>query len=164
MAHVQTEHVGLWKPQDLNLDKISSQKMFIDNINILDNKLFKTDNKLAVINTRLANIEKIPVSIPMYDQGDTRYQMGVQELGGLLLLYESNGSNGEFNVRLPDVSSIDVGKRVMIHSVNCDHCTIIAYPGTMTGGEQSIYIGAGNTVTMILVKYSNKSPTWLAIK
>ena len=36
MAHIRTSHLGLWKPQDLNLDKISSQKMFIDNINALE--------------------------------------------------------------------------------------------------------------------------------
>ena len=36
MAHVQTSYLGLWKPQDLLLDKISSQKMFIDNIEILE--------------------------------------------------------------------------------------------------------------------------------
>lgn len=32
MAHTQTEYLGLWKPQSLSIDKISSQKMFIDNI------------------------------------------------------------------------------------------------------------------------------------
>lgn len=37
MAHVQTKYGGLWKPQDLSLDKISSQKMFIDNVNAMEN-------------------------------------------------------------------------------------------------------------------------------
>lgn len=157
MAHIKTSHLGLWKPQDLNLDKISSQKMFIDNINILDNKF---DN----INSRLKNIERIPVTIPKYHPSDAQYQMDVQELGGLLLLYKANGSDDAFNIRLPDVSSIDVGKRVMIHSVDCEHCAIIAYPGTMTGGEQSIGVDVGNTVTIILVKYLNRKPTWLAIR
>ena len=36
MAHIKTETLGLWKPQDLGLDKINSQMMFIDNINTLD--------------------------------------------------------------------------------------------------------------------------------
>lgn len=157
MAHIKTSNLGLWKPQDLNLDKISSQKMFIDNINILD-------NRFGIINTKLTNIERIPVYKPMYDQGSTEYQMGVSELGELLLLYKANGSNDEFNIRLPDdVSSIDVGKRVMIHSVNCQHCTITSYAGTMIDGGRSIYISTGDTVTMILVEYSNKSSKWLAI-
>ena len=36
MAHIQTTILKLWKPQYLNLDKISSQKMFIDNIDELE--------------------------------------------------------------------------------------------------------------------------------
>lgn len=36
MAHIQTQYGGLWKPQDLALDKISSQKMFIDNIDFIE--------------------------------------------------------------------------------------------------------------------------------
>ena len=167
MAHIQTEHVGLWKPQNLSLDKINSQKMFIDNIDILDSRFASINanlgNKFSIINTRLTNIERIPITIPMYDQGGTEYQMDTSELGGLLLLYETNGNNGEFNVQLPNVSSIDVGKRVMIHSVDCN-CMISPYLGTMIDGGRSISISAGDTITMILVEYSNKSSKWLAIK
>lgn len=36
MAHVQTDYMGLWRPQDLAIDKISSQKMFIDNVNAIE--------------------------------------------------------------------------------------------------------------------------------
>lgn len=36
MAHIQTKYAGLWKPQDLATDKISSQKMFVDNINLME--------------------------------------------------------------------------------------------------------------------------------
>lgn len=32
MAHIQEKYSGLYKPQDLSVDNISSQKMFIDNI------------------------------------------------------------------------------------------------------------------------------------
>lgn len=31
MAHVQTPYLNLWHPQDLAVDKINSQKMFVDN-------------------------------------------------------------------------------------------------------------------------------------
>lgn len=36
MAHIQTNYLKLWKPQDLSIDKISSQKMFVDNIDSLE--------------------------------------------------------------------------------------------------------------------------------
>ena len=36
MAHVQGSHIGLWKPQNLTTDKISSQKMFVDNMDLLE--------------------------------------------------------------------------------------------------------------------------------
>lgn len=35
MAHIQDQYSGLWKPQDLAVDKIVSQKMFVDNTNTL---------------------------------------------------------------------------------------------------------------------------------
>jgi hypothetical protein len=37
MAHVQTKYAGMWKPQDLAVDKISPQKVFIDNTDAVDN-------------------------------------------------------------------------------------------------------------------------------
>ena len=36
MAHIQSKLLKLWKPQNLTVDKISSQKMFIDNIDALE--------------------------------------------------------------------------------------------------------------------------------
>lgn len=37
MAHVQTGYLKLWKPQDLSVDKFSSQKMCVDNIEAMEN-------------------------------------------------------------------------------------------------------------------------------
>ena len=36
MAHIKSSYVGLWKPQDLTIDKINSQMMFVDNIDALE--------------------------------------------------------------------------------------------------------------------------------
>lgn len=36
MAHIQTNYMKLWKPQDIAIDKISSQKMFLDNIDAME--------------------------------------------------------------------------------------------------------------------------------
>lgn len=37
MAHILSKYLKLWKPQALGIDKISSQKMFIDNIDTMEN-------------------------------------------------------------------------------------------------------------------------------
>lgn len=234
MAHIKTNYLKLWKPQDLSIDKISSQKMFVDNINALelfaqsilqnvhqsvqsldelraidtsDRTIFKTgmlimlngygiysfnrdstaneshavvvptagggrwiatngylEDKFAGINSRLENVERIPVHMPQYEfQDDVKYSMNNYELGSLLLLYKSSGNNGEFNIELPNVSYKDIGKRVIIHAVDCS-CMITPYQGVIIYNQHNITIGAGDTVTMILATYTGSNAEWLAIQ
>lgn len=234
MAHIQTNYLKLWKPQDLSIDKISSQKMFVDNIDSLesfaqsilqnahqpvntltelkdintsDRTIFKTgmlimvngygiysfnrdstadeshavvvpnigggrwiatngylEDKFDEINSRLANIERIPVYMPQYEfQDDVEYGMSNYELGSLLLLYKSSGNNGEFNIKLPSVSHKDIGKRVIIHAVDCS-CMITPYQGVIIDNQYNLTIGAGDTVTMILATCTGSHTEWLAIQ
>lgn len=56
MAHIQTNYLKLWKPQDLVVDKISSQKMFIDNIDALDSFALSI---LGRVDAPVASIEEL---------------------------------------------------------------------------------------------------------
>lgn len=79
MAHIQTAHLGLWKPQDLTIDKISSQKMFVDNINMIEafaeqtlqnmHKSVKSLADLRAINTSDTALFKNGTLIMVQDNG-----------------------------------------------------------------------------------------------
>ena len=79
MAHVQTAHLKLWKPQDLVVDKISSQKMFVDNIDMLEefarsvlqnvHQSVQTLNDLKAINTSDTTIFKTGMLIMVHEYG-----------------------------------------------------------------------------------------------
>lgn len=79
MAHIQTENLGLWKPQDLGVDKVNPQKMFIDNINIIENfgkttmqnmhPSVQTLNELRTINTSNTELFKSGMLIIVRDNG-----------------------------------------------------------------------------------------------
>lgn len=122
------------------------------------------EDKFAGINSRLENVERMPVYMPRYEsQNDVKYDMSNHELGSLLLLYESNGKNGEFNIELPNVSYKDIGKRVIIHAADCN-CMITPYQGVIMNNQYNLTIGAGDTVTMILATYTGSNAEWLAIQ
>lgn len=79
MAHIQTTHLGLWKPQDLTIDKINSQKMFVDNINAMEtfaeqtlqnmHKSVKSLADLRAINTSDTALFKTGMLIIVQDNG-----------------------------------------------------------------------------------------------
>lgn len=62
MAHIQTAHLKLWKPEDLAVDKISSQKMFIDNINAIEEFAKTTMQKMHRPVQSLNNLRAIDTS------------------------------------------------------------------------------------------------------
>ena len=66
MAHIQSKLLKLWKPQNLSVDKISSQKLFIDNIDALESfglsVLKRTDIPVASI-TELRTIDTSDTSL-----------------------------------------------------------------------------------------------------
>lgn len=66
MAHIQSKLLKLWKPQNLTVDKISSQKMFIDNIDALESfglsVLKRTDVPVASI-TELRAVDTSDTSL-----------------------------------------------------------------------------------------------------
>lgn len=66
MAHIQSELLKLWKPQNLSIDKINSQKMFIDNIDALESfglsVLKRTSMPVASI-TELRSIDTSDTSL-----------------------------------------------------------------------------------------------------
>lgn len=62
MAHIQTQYGGLWKPQDLALDKISSQKMFIDNIDFIESFIKEGKQKLHQSVKTIADLKAIDTS------------------------------------------------------------------------------------------------------
>jgi hypothetical protein len=79
MAHIQSKYAGLWKPQDLTLDKISSQKMFIDNIDATDNFAKVTMQKMHASVKSLTELRAINTS-------DT-----VLFSTGMLIMVQENG-------------------------------------------------------------------------
>ena len=62
MAHIQTQYGGLWKPQDLTLDKISSQKMFIDNIDSMESFIKEGKQKVHPSVKTIADLKAIDTS------------------------------------------------------------------------------------------------------
>lgn len=111
MAHIQTAHLKLWKPQDLNVDKISSQKMFIDNIDALDNFAKATMQKL---HTSVQNL----VALKAINTSDTSIFTN-----GTLVMVASNG------IYYFDRSSVEV-----------DNGTTIIAPTTGGGRWKSISV------------------------
>lgn len=64
MAHIQSKYLKLWKPQDLTIDKISSQKMFVDNIDFMESFA------LSVLRRSNAPVESIS-ALRAIDTSDT---------------------------------------------------------------------------------------------
>ena len=62
MAHIQTQYGGLWKPQDLTLDKISSQKMFVDNIDSMESFIKEGKQKVYPSVKTIADLKAIDTS------------------------------------------------------------------------------------------------------
>lgn len=62
MAHVQTQYAGLWKPQDLSVDKISSQKMFVDNVNAMEAFALSTSQRIYRSVRELSDLRAINTS------------------------------------------------------------------------------------------------------
>ena len=62
MAHIQTQYGGLWKPQDLTLDKISSQKMFVDNIDSMESFIKEGKQKVHPSVKTIADLKAIDTS------------------------------------------------------------------------------------------------------
>ena len=79
MAHIQSKLLKLWKPQNLSVDKISSQKMFIDNVDLLESfglsVLKRTDVPVASIDELRA-----------VDTSDTSLYTD-----GMMIMVKSNG-------------------------------------------------------------------------
>ena len=62
MAHVQGRYVKLWKPQDLNLDKISSQKIFVENPDAIEAFAESMLKRVAMPVTSIAELRAINTS------------------------------------------------------------------------------------------------------
>lgn len=111
MAHIQTSHMKLWKPQDLTIDKISSQKMFIDNIDIMEafgmsmlgliNAPVESIDDLRAINTSNADI---------YRDGKI---IAVKHVGIYQFYRTSDATDTNYDVITP---STGVGRWVLIGS------------------------------------------------
>lgn len=79
MAHVQEKYSGLWYPQDPTVDKISSQKMFIDNIHAMEalalstmqnvHKSVQTLDDLRAIDTSDATLFKTGMLVMVHEYG-----------------------------------------------------------------------------------------------
>lgn len=79
MAHIQTNYMKLWKPQDLAIDKINSQRMFIDNINAMEAFALSTLKKL---HTPVASITELRA----IDTSDT-----ILYTNGIAIIVRSSG-------------------------------------------------------------------------
>lgn len=79
MAHIQTSYSKLWKPQSLSMDKINSQKMFIDNINAMEELALSI---LKRSNTPVASIAELRD----IDTSDTTLYTD-----GMTIMVKSNG-------------------------------------------------------------------------
>lgn len=62
MAHIQTPYLNLWHPQDLAVDKINSQKMFVDNIDTIEDFAKVTMQKVHQPVQNLAALRAIDTS------------------------------------------------------------------------------------------------------
>lgn len=79
MAHILSKYLKLWKPQNLTIDKISSQKMFIDNIDAMEDfakvtmqkvhKSVKSIADLRAINTSDSTLFTTGMLIMVQDKG-----------------------------------------------------------------------------------------------
>lgn len=111
MAHIQTSQLGLWKPQDLAIDKISSQKMFIDNINAME--AFGV-SMLSLINTPVASID----ALKAINTSDTNiYKDGKMIVVGMIGIYRfsrtSDATDNNYSVITPSVGG---GRWILIGS------------------------------------------------
>lgn len=79
MAHIQNLYSKLWKPQDLTIDKISSQRMFIDNIDLLEEFALSVLKRTAI---PVASIE----ALRTIDTSDTTLYSD-----GMTIMIKSNG-------------------------------------------------------------------------
>ena len=72
MAHIQGKYVKLWKPQDLTVDKISSQRMFVDNIDALEAFALSVLNRSAIPVASITALRSIDTSdTTVYVDGTT---------------------------------------------------------------------------------------------
>ena len=72
MAHIQGKHIKLWKPQDLTVDKISSQRMFVDNIDALEAFALSVLNRSAIPVASITALRSIDTSdTTVYVDGTT---------------------------------------------------------------------------------------------
>lgn len=98
MAHIQSKYSGLWKPQSLTVDKISSQKMFIDNIDIIEDFAKVTMQKVHAPVQDIASLREINTSdtelfttgmlIMVCDIGMFMFNRGISSVNG------GNGMDG----------------------------------------------------------------------
>ena len=121
------------------------------------------EDKFDEINNRLTNIEKIPVTLASGNYADNTHYVSKRELGKLLFIRKSDINTSELNIKLPFCNDGDIGKRIIIHTVDCN-CTIKATSGFIENNF-SINITAGDTVTLIFAGYTNAgNEYWIAIK
>lgn len=92
MAHIQTPYLGLWKPQDLTVDKISSQKMFVDNIDAMEAFAQQTSQNIRPSVKSLADLRAINTSDTAVFKNGTLIM--VQELGLFVFNRLAVGGNG----------------------------------------------------------------------
>lgn len=92
MAHVQDTYSGLWYPQDPTVDKINSQKMFIDNIHMIEAFVLAAKQGIHAPVKALADLRAINTS------DTTLFKTGmlilVQELGMFMFNRLAIGGNG----------------------------------------------------------------------
>lgn len=92
MAHIQTQYVGLWKPQDLTVDKINSQKMFVDNIDAIDDFAKITMQKMHQPVQTLNNLRSINTSNT--ETFTTGMLIMVREIGMFVFDRSATGGTG----------------------------------------------------------------------
>lgn len=92
MAHVQEEYSRLWYPQDPTVDKVNSQKMFIDNIHMIEAFVLAAKQGIHTPVKALADLRAINTS------DTTLFKTGmlilVQELGMFMFNRSAIGGNG----------------------------------------------------------------------
>lgn len=72
MAHILNKYSRLWKPQDLSIDKISSQKMFVDNIDAMEALALSVLKRTNVPVTSISELRAIDTSdTTLYTDGMT---------------------------------------------------------------------------------------------
>ena len=92
MAHVQEKYSGLWYPQDPAVDKVNSQKMFIDNVHAMEAFALVTKQGVHAPVRTLAELRAIDTSDTVLFK--TGMLIMVQELGLFIFNRSAIGGNG----------------------------------------------------------------------